>query len=302
GTQAWEVTSPLPMSSANARFTMSAISAIQAILDFLQLSFVFGEFSADGVHDFGRGFAEEDVVGELPLRVCDVLQQLVAFFFETFPLGLKLAMRDIDHETEIRCPANGTGLRYFADCQVHPRQFLHDAEIDRARNTAFERHFRIEIEIGTQTTKGGDDALQQTDFGFGRGVITRRIELRIGTERNRRAVCIPHAAMPQLFGKERHERVEQAEGFVEDAEDAAPVAGNFLELDVPVAEIVVDEVPDGLRSRVVAVIRDGLIHLARALVEARPDPAVFEVGGRGVSFREVLAGIHEDEAGRVPDL
>ena len=90
--------------------------------------------------------------------------------------------------------------------------------------------------------------------------------------------------LPELFGEERHGGMEQAQRGLERGQSVAPVgveAGVFLEaellqLDVPVAELVPEEMPEHLRGFVVAVLLDGAIHLLGAAVQAAEDPAVFD--------------------------
>src|SRR5690348_11087073 len=68
-------------------------------------------------------------------------------------------------------------------------------------------------------------------------------------------------ALPELFSEEGHGRVEQAKGSLESRQRVAPAgieAGTFLEaelfqLEVPVAELVPEEVPEHLGGFVIPV-------------------------------------------------
>ena len=130
------------------------------------------------------------------------------------------------------------------------------------------------------------------------GVVELDVIGGIGFERDRLAFLAAEP-VPEFFGDEGHQRVEQAQRFLEDVADSGPVGALLFEFDVPVAEIVPEEVPDGLGGVVVAESFYGLIHLARAFVLAGDDPAVGNgLGAGGRVFR--LVG--EDEAGGVPDF
>ena len=53
-------------------------------------------------------------------------------------------------------------------------------------------------------------------------------------------------------------------GCSKTVEDVAPVvAAELLQFDVPVAELVPEEVPEGLGGFVIAVVVDGAVHVAR---------------------------------------
>ncbi len=109
-------------------------------------------------------------------------------------------------------------------------------------------------------------------------------------------------AVPELFGEERHQRVEQTQGSFEGSQDVLPGSADLLELDVPVAEIVVDEVPDDLRGFVIAERSDGVVHLARALIQAAKIQRSSSGMLPGSASLDAVAHVQEDEAGRVPDL
>src|ERR1700722_11254399 len=105
--------------------------------------------------------------------------------------------------------------------------------------------------------------------------------------------------MPQFLRDEWHQRMQQKQGLPEDGLDPTPIPSGLLQFDIPIAEIVPDEMPDGLRSIVIAECFYRLAHLARALVQARPDPSVLylkrALGGR-------FSHVCEDEAGGIPDF
>src|SRR4051794_29508283 len=106
GTQALVVRSPAPMSSARARRMASMISEC---IQLGQLGLIFREFGADGIDDFRRSFAEEDIVGELAFRVGDILFQLFALLRNAALLGFGHARGDVDGEIEGGGGADGAG-------------------------------------------------------------------------------------------------------------------------------------------------------------------------------------------------
>jgi hypothetical protein len=78
--------------------------------------------------------------------------------------------------------------------------------------------------------------------------------------------------------------MQQAQSHLKGGQHVAPVgvqAGVFLEagllqLQVPIAEFVPEEMPEQLRGFVVAILLDGAVHLFGAGIQAAEDPAVFD--------------------------
>src|SRR4051812_39067810 len=101
GTQACEVTSPVPISSARARSTASRISSIQAVLDLTKLLLVLREFGAYRIHYLCRRFTQKYFIPQLPFGIRNVFDQLIFFFFKPLLLRFHLPMRHIDDEIEI---------------------------------------------------------------------------------------------------------------------------------------------------------------------------------------------------------
>src|SRR4051794_30773871 len=132
GTQALVVTSPEPMSSSSARRTISFI--------FAQLGLVFGELGPDRIDHLGRGLRKKRLVAKLPLRVGDVLLELVDFLFDALSLGVLLAFGHLEDKVEFGVRPDGGRL---------------------GRDLALE----LQLDVG-QTLNGGDVALDDLD---GRG-------------------------------------------------------------------------------------------------------------------------------------
>src|SRR5438105_11445280 len=163
------------------------------------------------------------------------------------------------------------------------------------------------------------------------------MRLRIGRQRDRalrRATVVK--CMPQFLGEKRHERRQQTQRSLENGDQIVEggAAGGFFgvrgahaggkprlhDLYVPVAELAPEKLID-LAGRIVkAISAERIVYLLGDAIEAREDPAVFQsfgmkiaecgasrtaalkldqvknAGGLGSSY------IHEDEAGRVPNL
>src|SRR5450759_5573989 len=87
-------------------------------------------------------------------------------------------------------------------------------------------------------------------------------------------------ALPELFGKERHGWMQQAQGGLEGGDGVTPSgAAHLFQLEIPIAEFVPEELPELLGELVIAVLFDGAVGDGGGCVEARDDPAVFD-GGR----------------------
>jgi len=142
--------------------------------------------------------------------------------------------------------------------------------------------------------------------------------------------------MPDLFGKEGHEGTEEAESGLEDSGEGGEGKGSsgiwlgsfceveteFDEFEVPVTKLAPEKLVDGVRGFIEAIVGEGAIDFDGDGVETVEDPASFEwrVFGESPRFCSVielvgwsfngdfvtcLAGaveVHEEEAGRVPDL
>ena len=112
-------------------------------------------------------------------------------------------------------------------------------------------------------------------MGFGGGVVEGFIVLRVGLQGDGLTFAAFAQPVPEFLGEEGHDGVQKLERGFKDLRDVTPVARDLFELDVPVAEIVVDEVPDGLGGFVITIAVDGAVHVARGLVEPGIDPLVF---------------------------
>ena len=131
--------------------------------------------------------------------------------------------------------------------------------------------------------------------------------------------------MPEFFGDERHERRQQAQRALEDADQVAAgcaavarcrIEARLDQFEVPVAELAPEEVVDHMRGFVEAIGCERVVHLLRDTIEAREDPAVFQslrwmkptplaassIGARDARATACGPTIHEEEASGVPDL
>ena len=118
--------------------------------------------------------------------------------------------------------------------------------------------------------------------------------------------------LPQLFGDERDHRVGQPQDGFEHADQRAAGAAllggvarldlHLRDLQVPVAELVPDELVDRGGDVVQAVLGEALGHVGFGALERRDDPVV----GRGegvVLLGEILAfAVHQHEPRGVPEL
>ena len=138
----------------------------------------------------------------------------------------------------------------------------------------------IELGLGAEGARQGDDFLDDGDFLFGLGVGEFRAVLRVWGERDGFRVTLGEVeALPELFGEERHGGMEQAQRGLEGGGGVAPSGGAHLfQFEVPIAELVPEELPEHLGELVIAVLFDGAVGGFGGGVEARDDPAVFDGG------------------------
>ena len=122
--------------------------------------------------------------------------------------------------------------------------------------------------------------------------------------------------LPDLFGDERHQRMQHAQRAFEHLEQraagATPCGGirvsglqhGLRQLQVPVAEFVPDEFVHRLRGEVEAIGRETGTHAGHGGAEAAADPAVRDgvLARAARDIRRVLLGVHEHVARRVPQL
>ncbi len=141
------------------------------------------------------------------------------------------------------------------------------------------------------------------------------IEKRIGEFRPSRGDQQPLAArlFPQLFGDERHHRVQQMQRTMQHPERGGARLGlrRFIsaiqdrldEFEIPVAVGAPDELVAGVRGVVEAELLEGGGDAARGFRKLRDDPAVDrEPVRRGIEALRVAALVHLAEARRVPDF
>ena len=260
------VTSPGPISSsrANANDHRHALrSFTQTRFDLLQLRFVFGQLGANGIDDLAGALLRKTSSPSCR-RVSDVFRQLVAFFFESLALGFHWPVRNVDRKIEVRRGTDGAGLRNVAVRRsVTPARRCTASKIDRRRDPPFERQFRIEAEVGANPARRVTTSCRSRSRASASGSsfasrIAERAASEIDWPSRLPSRCQSSSVMKGITGCSRR-RVLRRRGRI-----VAPVAADFLEFDVPIAEIVVDEVPDGLRGFVVAVGVDRPVHVARA--------------------------------------
>ena len=254
-----------------------------------ELGFVVGQFGANAIDDFRRRLAEEDFVGKLALRVGDVLFELLALLLLARRIFGHLG--DIEHEIELDGGADDVGFgrglgfeleRDAGDLLDGLGVALRDGE---RRGAAVERALElllgIELRLGAQGARQGDDFLDDGDFLFGLGVGEFRAVLRVWREGDGLRIAFGAVeALPQLFGEEGHGGMEQAQGGFEGGDGVAPSGGaDLLQFEVPIAEFVPEELPELLGDLVIAVLLDGAVGGFGGGVEARDDPAVFDCAG-----------------------
>src|ERR1035441_4022357 len=98
--------------------------------------------------------------------------------------------------------------------------------------------------------------------------------------------------------------MQQAPRGLEGGQRVTPSGGaHFFQLEIPIAELVPEKLPEFLGELVIAVLFDGAVGGFGGGVEARGDPAVFDAKIRfGGGQAGGLSYIHEQEAGGVPDF
>jgi hypothetical protein len=85
----------------------------------------------------------------------------------------------------------------------------------------------IDVRVGAGLARFRDDHLQRGHLGFSRGIGAGGIELRVRRQRDR----LQHAGLepvPQLFGDERHQWVQQAQRLFVDHIGVAPIRVELL--------------------------------------------------------------------------
>ncbi len=90
---------------------------------------------------------------------------------------------------------------------------------------------RVELRLGAQGARQGDDLLDDGDFLLGFGVGELGAVLRVWGERDGFGIAfLAVEALPELFGEEGHGGVEQAQGGFEGGERscAGSVPGTFF--------------------------------------------------------------------------
>src|ERR1035437_7473938 len=312
------VTSPVPMSSSRARRTISVMThpgagSVGTSADAAgrsacatgageyccvschlgELGFVVGQLGANAVDDFGGRLAQEDFVGKLALGGGGILFELLAFVW--LAVGIVPGLGDIEDEIELAGGANHVGLGSSLGFELEGDAgdlldgfgvSLCDGERSGAAiERAGELLLGIELGLGAEGARQGDDFLNDGDFLFGLGVGEFGAVLRVGGERDGFRVALGEVeALPELFGEEGHGGMEQAQGGLEGGGGVAPAGGAYLlQLEIPIAELVPEELPELLGELVVAILLDGAVGGLGGGVEARDDPAVFDgrLGGRG---------------------
>jgi hypothetical protein len=252
-----------------------------------------------------RRAAQKCLVAELPLRVGNVLFELLLLLLETLAQRFHLNLGHMEHQVEQRCRAHGQPARRSAilvELQLHIGQLLNGfgvstADLERisARiESAFERELRIELHLGAQRARQGDDILQNLDLALRHEIGICGAVLRICRQRDRHwpVRMSLRQPLPQFLGKERHGRMQQPQRRFEGCQQIAPAGVNsgilpepqLLQLQVPVAEFVPEEMPQHLSGFVITILLDGAIRSFSGAVETAENPAVlhrnFEIAAR----------------------
>ena len=150
-----------------------------------------------------------------------------------------------------------------------------------------------DLVLGPDRPRFDDDGLDEGHGLGGRLVLPARLRERGRARRDRPAR--PRQVLPDLLGDEGHERMEEPQDAVEGVgQDGLGRAVAFPEpdlgeLDVPVAELVPDEVVDEVGRLVELVLLQARVELRRDLGQAAPDPAVGERQLGLPDGRDVLA-------------
>src|SRR5580704_17147229 len=101
--------------------------------------------------------------------------------------------------------------------------------------------------------------------------------------------------VPELLSEKRHERMQQAQGCLEYGEEVAPCRdgdsairighGRLHPLDIPIAEIVPEEVINDVRGFVKTEILQRVINRGNDLSKPRVNPAVRDADSIARSIR-----------------
>jgi hypothetical protein len=155
----------------------------------------------------------------------------------------------------------------------------------------------------------GDDFLQDADFALGGMVGGFAAILRVGRQGDGSGARSRPASrpLPQLFGEERHGGMQQAQHVLESRQDIAPSGGEagvfleaqLLQLHVPIAEFVPDELPEHLRGFVIAIGLDGAVHLlAQSLRRLKIQRSSMGTPSPGSGFGGIPPGVRAPTAPR----
>ncbi len=246
-------------------------------------------------HRFGLGLFDEGRVGQPPFERFRLLGHGFQCLAQPCLFGGDVdnafkrqhERRLVDHDLQVGAFGRGLVQRREAD----PRQPL------RAGPEAIDPGFGLLVGVlheGLQSRTrrdaefvlGRSDAADQIDppFGFR---LCRRIDLglRRGPLRNDQVIRPIAQRVPQLFGDEGHERVQHHQDLVEHpACDRARFGGlarvalggehRLDQLQIPVAELVPDEVIDRVRRRIEAQVGKRLVERGDRLHHLADDPAV----------------------------
>ena len=241
---------------------------LEAVAELLKFGGALGQGGFHLADDFGGRFAEEGFVGEAILLRSMSFVEALDFFPQARDFGgLVDGVAVGDAQIELRRwsgprrPWRRDGRTKSAGSRAPPgaesgSRFSSDEIADAGvcgREVGGDFAFLVELHFGADVARGGDDFLQQRHVLVGRGISPIGRGSGNARARSTRA-CGLRQAMPEFFGEEGHDRMQQAQRGIEGRENIAPrrqrdfaVGVGELRLDpldVPVAEIAPEKVVD----------------------------------------------------------
>ncbi|CDN46068.1 Uncharacterized protein BN871_KJ_00010 [Paenibacillus sp. P22] len=304
----------------------SALQLLDPRQHLLQLGLVIGPFGFFFLDDFGRSFGREAFVGKLFVHALHFGAENGGFLRQPRDL-----LFDVDEsrkrQVQLRPRHNG-GHRLVRSGQSRvDRQGGSAAEAAQklfvaAQDAGFEAAGRLDLQLdllahrhvhfGADVAHGADRAHEQLHLADGFRSFQRSFIDRPGGRRD--GLALMRQMLPDFLADERHERMDQALRPVQHVGEHGlrrlfgvgilTVQIQLGNLDVPVAQIVPDEIVQQAACFAEVVGVDQSRHIARGLVQTMQDPAV----GRAErnSYIDIIIietfQIHQGEAGSVPDL
>src|SRR5665213_1972304 len=105
------------------------------------------------------------------------------------------------------------------------------------------------------------------------------------------------APVPQLFGNERHQRMQQQQRLLMNLVRKTPIRIGLLEFQIPIAKLVPKESPNRVGGFMIAMRLKRIVRNFDRRVQTRADPSI-----RQRSPRRRSAFFREQQPRSVPDL